>query len=766
MSKPHKVMPCFQLLITAVLTLTITSASVDADPLPDTKALTLEGDITDKLVADADKFVLRQVENSLEKRAQYWNRDSANRGAYEDSVKKNRERLSYILGVRDERVAFDDLNVISGTSGHVAIAESSFAKVYRVKWPSIRAQSGEGFLVVPKKPNGATVIAIADADQTPEMLCGLTEGISKESQIAIRLAEQGTTVVVPVILGRTQKKHNGRGLLSSREFIYRSAYELGRHVIGYELQKVLAVVDWASKQAGDDDSAIGVVGYGEGGLLAFYAGAIDTRIDATWVSGYFDSRQNLWQEPASRNVWALLEQFGDAEIASLHAGRVLAIDASKGPEFEVTGSGGAAPARILSPEWGVVQSEYGRAKKLVGSDDLTGGWSLTAAKQEQNFSYPIHDYLVNLGIKEFNVIPGATDVKLHGELEDPVAREDRIELEMDQHNQWLLSETPFIRKDFTKNLVTSSVEKYEESSEWYREYFRNEVVGKWDLDLKDLNPRTRLVEENERWTRYEVVLDVFDDVIAYGLVTIPKGIKDGEQRPVVVCQHGLEGRPQDTIGEQNEQYYSRFATRLADRGFITFSPQNLYIFRDRFRTIQRKSYILKKTIFSTIVPQHQQIVNWLKTLPQVDDDRIAFYGLSYGGKSAMRIPPLVTDYCLSICSADFNEWVRKNASTQHSFSYVWHGEYEIFEWDLGGTFNYAEMGYLICPRPFMVERGHFDGVGVDEWVAYEYAKVRHMYAALLKIPGQTEIEWFDGPHKINAVKTFDFLHRHLDWPQP
>ena len=64
----------------------------------------------------------------------------------------------------------------------------------------------------------------------------------------------------------------------------------------------------------------------------------------------------------------------------------------------------------------------------------------------------------------------------------------------------------------------------------------------------------------------------------------------------------------------------------------------------------------------------------------------------------------------------------------------------------------------------MVERGHFDGVGVDEWVAYEYAKVRHMYAALLKIPGQTEIEWFDGPHKINAVKTFDFLHKHLDWP--
>jgi hypothetical protein len=79
----------------------------------------------------------------------------------------------------------------------------------------------------------------------------------------------------------------------------------------------------------------------------------------------------------------------------------------------------------------------------------------------------------------------------------------------------------------------------------------------------------------------------------------------------------------------------------------------------------------------------------------------------------MRIPPLVKNYCLSICSADFNEWVAKNASTRLPFSYVWTGEYEIFEFDLGSTFNYAEMAALICPRPFMVERGHFDGVGED-----------------------------------------------------
>jgi hypothetical protein len=54
------------------------------------------------------------------------------------------------------------------------------------------------------------------------------------------------------------------------------------------------------------------------------------------------------------------------------------------------------------------------------------------------------------------------------------------------------------------------------------------------------------------------------------------------------------------------------------------APQNLYLFEDRFRTLQRKANPLGKTLFSIIIPQHQQITDWLKSLPQVDPDQIAF----------------------------------------------------------------------------------------------------------------------------------------------
>jgi hypothetical protein len=130
------------------------------------------------------------------------------------------------------------------------------------------------------------------------------------------------------------------------------------------------------------------------------------------------------------------------------------------------------------------------------------------------------------------------------------------------------------------------------------------------------------------------------------------------------------------------------------------------------------------------------------------------------------VPPLLEGYCLSICSGDFNDWARKVASTDSPLSFMYSREWEMPYFDMGSTFNYAEMAYLMIPRPFMVERGHFDRVAPDEWVAAEYAKVRRMYD-LLGLGDRTEIEFFNGGHSINGRKSFEFREKHLDWkPRP
>jgi len=41
-------------------------------------------------------------------------------------------------------------------------------------------------------------------------------------------------------------------------------------------------------------------------------------------------------------------------------------------------------------------------------------------------------------------------------------------------------------------------------------------------------------------------------------------------------------------------------------------------------------------------------LRWLESRPEVDGSRIAFYGLSYGGETAVRVPTILEKYCLSI----------------------------------------------------------------------------------------------------------------------
>jgi Dienelactone hydrolase family len=296
----------------------------------------------------------------------------------------------------------------------------------------------------------------------------------------------------------------------------------------------------------------------------------------------------------------------------------------------------------------------------------------------------------------------------------------------------------------------------------YRDYFWNEVMGKIEEPMLPPNPRSRQILNLPRCLGYDVVLDVFKELFAWGVLLVPKDLKPGEKRPVVVCQHGRGGVPLDTV-QGDIPFYHNYARRLADQGYVVFSPHILFRNESQYRSLYRKANSVKVSLFSIVAAQQQQILAWLNSLPFVDGTRIAFYGLSFGGETAMRIPSVVSGYALSICSADFNNWTRKVCAADQPWSFLYSDEYEIPTFNMGNTFDHAELAYLISPRPFMVERGREDRVGRDEWVAYEYAKVSHFYARL-GLSNLTEIEYFEGGHTIHGEETFRFLGRHLRWP--
>jgi dienelactone hydrolase len=747
-----------------------------AEPLPNTKPLTEEGNLSAKMVEGMHKYLDREIAASAKTRDGLWQLDKSSPGAYAKSVAPHRESFKKMLGLVDARVPAQ-MDRVSEVGKPPSVGSSENFDVYAVKWAVLPGVDGEGLLLEPKGKVLANVVAIPDASWTPEEIAGLIKSEKGAKAYAARLADHGCRVVIPVLIDRNDTLSGSPKLgrvtnLPHREFIHRMAYEMGRTLIGYEVQKVLACVDWFESQ--DKTIPIAVIGVGEGGRVALYAAAADERIKAAMVSCAFGPREKMYDEPLDRNLWTELREFGDAEVGALIHPRKLLIDprADKlleikpgywpewgGPQPGKPGKGGAAPGVIkaisaedMTREWKRFIALADRpATPRFGLLDAEGDWygwrELLGSLREDFRDVPEHAVTTNR--KNF----------------DPAPRHKRQFDQLVAYTQKLWRDSEAVRKEFWKKANASSPDAWEKSCDWYRDYFHTEVIGKLPEPTVPLNPRTRQVYDEKTWSGYEVMLDVYPDVFAYGILLLPKDLKPGEKRPVVVCQHGLEGTPRSTIDPEKGPVYAEFSKKLAELGYIVYAPQNPYYGENTFRQLQRKANPLKLSLFSFIIRQHQRTIDWLETLPNVDPKRIAFYGLSYGGKTAMRVPAVEKRYVLSICAGDFNEWVGKNVSVDLDRSYMWTREYEMYEFDLGSTFNYAEMAFLIAPRPFMVERGHDDGVGTDEMVSYEFAKVRYLYANRLKIADRTEIEYQPGGHRIFGKGTFEFLKKNLAYPK-
>lgn len=763
-----------------LLLVAATLSSAAEPPLPGTQPLTARDDLALQMVAGMGRYLARETAATVSTRPA-----------------PSADRLARIIGAIDARRPGVEMAFVATTAVPAKVAETDRFAVYAVSWEVFDGVHGEGLLLQPHDPPVARIVLVPDADQTPEMLAGLSPALASaaNSAPARRLAENGAQVLIPVLVDRSDEFSgstvaNRFTNLPHREWIYRQAYLLGRHIIGYEVQKVLAAVDWFERQnqgtpppRATPPPKIGVAGWGEGGLIALHAAALDRRIDATLISGHFGPRERLAEEPIYRNLFGLLREFGDAELARLIAPRSLLVEPAASPA--ITGPPAAregrrntaAPGRLTTPAWKDVLAEVERARRLAGDSgaaiELCGESSAASGGPpwaESNLARLL-ERLTKSNLRWRDPGPAPRDLRA---VFDPRPRQERTVRELERFTQrlWQLS-ADAREKSFWAPPAPTTPAAWRDAMRPSREKFWHEVIGRLPPSTEArstaMNPRTRFLRTGSTWTAHEVLLDVAPDIIATGILLLPKNLGAGEKRPVVIAQHGLNSTAADVIDDDpNSKFYHQFkglGVQLVERGFIVFAPVNPYRGSDTFRHIQRQANPLGLSIFSFIVAQHDRILDWLATLPSVDPARIGFYGLSYGGKTALRVPAILDRYAVSVCSGDFNEWIWKNVTPDWDRSYMFTNEYEMPEWNLGYTFSYGEMAAMIAPRPFMVERGHDDTVGRDEWVAFEYAKVQRLYAKL-KIPHLTGIEYFDGPHAIHGVGTFKFLHRHLAWPEP
>jgi hypothetical protein len=104
---------------------------------------------------------------------------------------------------------------------------------------------------------------------------------------------------------------------------------------------------------------------------------------------------------------------------------------------------------------------------------------------------------------------------------DPSARLHRQFDELIEFTQLLVQRSPQRRAEFWSKTDAFSPERWKQSTRPHRDYIWQEVIGRVAAAYLPLNVRTRLIYDEPRYRGYEVVLDVWPGVIAYGILLVP-----------------------------------------------------------------------------------------------------------------------------------------------------------------------------------------------------------------------------------------------------
>jgi hypothetical protein len=169
------------------------------DVLPGTAPLLEASDMAATMVAAVSAYLDRALEEADRQAAAGSARPRGDRNA---DLAARRERLARALGVVDARLPVEALEIVSSTAAPFTVAVAGTYDVHAVRWPVLEGVEGEGLWLDPRSLPAARVIALPDADWSPEQRAGLAPGMAPEAQFARRLAELGCDVVVPTLIDR------------------------------------------------------------------------------------------------------------------------------------------------------------------------------------------------------------------------------------------------------------------------------------------------------------------------------------------------------------------------------------------------------------------------------------------------------------------------------------------------------------------------------------------------------------------------------------
>ena len=710
-------------------------------------------------LAQVTNYFQRQIDLAEAKRTELWQPKFSSRRAYERSIAPHRDHFRQMLGLVEP-------NRTAGKPQTDGASDLPGCRVERVTIPIVDGWLARGLLFVPQSTSKKPVVVVCpDADTWPEQSTGLDVG--KPVAWLTSLLRRGVMVYVPQSIERLQDHpycQQTRGK-DRRWILHRLGYVVGRSMPGLDVQEVLAAIDYLAQRKDVDAQRIGLAGAGQGGMTAFFAAALDQRVTAVAVADYFQNRNHCWAEPVDRRLRGELLEFGDAEVAAMIAPRklfILSIASSPMP-----------PASVSRELLRAIRFYTGLAPKLLPFNVLTEPepttrfymGSIAPSNLSLIVAVPPAALLARATafVAEALAPSGQLPSKVELSLSVPADQARGIR---DQHFTERLA---YLRRLIDASeaaryrhwgITNQPAAKFPQVKAAMLEEYRR-FIGQIPLDGTTLNPRTRLVLKTDKYAAYQVLLGVVEGVEVYGNLLVPA--QHQGRLAAVICQHGLTGTPEmiTGIGQTKDTPYHEFGRKLAERGYVVFAP--LLVHHDpphQINNQMRQADALGMARVAMPVAKTERVIDFLAALPFVDPQRIGYYGLSYGGYSALWIAPLAERLAVVVPSGHFNDWRTKITSDKLATSFLLHPNEDMYNWNVLHRFTHPELIVMMTPRPVCIEFGLRDGITTPEWTAYAWKQVEQ-FRDHLGLGDRVQLATFDGVHEVKGEQSFEFLDRFL-----
>lgn len=286
-----------------------------------------------------------------------------------------------------------------------------------------------------------------------------------------------------------------------------------------------------------------------------------------------------------------------------------------------------------------------------------------------------------------------------------------------------------------------------------------------------LEPQVLERKEFEDYIREKVAFHSapYIDIPAY--VLLPKDSVG--KIPGVVAVHGHGYGKNDLVGlwedgtERSvpDGYHKDFALEIMRRGMVVIVPDQIGFGQRRELEDIQKGYntsscrklafwaqMLGKTAVGMRVWDIMRCIDYLNTLPQVDQDRIGCMGISGGGTTTLFTAALDERIKAAVVSGYL-------CTFKDSIMSIYHCECNY----VPGILKYAEMYDIACmiaPRSLLIESGTKDDIFPIKAVDIAYEHVRKAYK-LLKAEDRLDRDVFEGRHQISGRKAYNWLKRWL-----